>query len=1159
MIKRWFYAFIAPFIAYLLLFPLFGRTITVQAQETALSNRVIRTVTISSRPITLSNRPILPLSLKLHNPTPIEANTIQLALDSTHTKLLIQAPSELQGASITVEFRAAPYPLNVSYSVGHLLPIFSPDSALAPLDSHAQRANEGMPRKPPLRIEGYADQTMGVGQEALGNPAGNVNLTIEGPLYRGINLQAHIADRALPFQPEGTSTNLSGVDQIYVKVYDTAWAIQAGDILMQEKRGHFIRYNSQNKGVAALWNGQYKGWDSINTQVAMGAAKGQFERTQVQPQEGIQGPYLLNGARNFAQIVILAGSERVYVDGKEMSRGITNDYTIDYNRGTVTFTPQCPIRGNSRIVVEYETAERLFTRFTTATALAAKNRKGWLIAARGYVEHDLPTTIARNFEGSDALQLLETLPATGQKQLAIPKEPTRNGMEEDGYLLVDTVVEGSEYAIFSYRSAGVEAKLYELPFSYVGAGKGDYLLAQGSENRTIYLWVKPINGIPQGDYAPGIALQAPSTQALVEASVEKSWEEKRSTVGLHAAFSSYNGNSLAKGSKENSVALNFYQSSRIARYGGDGLYLNSEGQWIFSGFRHFERFLPVEFYRGWGENEPIDAGGWGNAAVELLSNAKIGSASLRGEMLMLHAVNAGRVTATLNLKPGLWFLRANLQSLLSGGEGKKSSRGEGDLAIGRRLGKFTLSTLGNTQYKRAIDGPIDPTNPDYAHATGGLAVRFNDSTRVATELQLLYRADWDTLQNQLIPRQHALEGRLKAQVTLPQNGNINATLNAKKIAPLNPAWSNTLKQNLLAQIYAMQPFWRQRITLSIEQSLSSEALPKWQLHYLPVQMGMGTHEWRDLNSDGTPQLEEFLPAQHRDRASYILQMVPSLQMQRALAGNSAFSLRINPRPDGRSIDSTTRWWLRFDITLQAQHRAKRTDGHWGKLFDPTAGAGDSELPERGRDFALSVSLNQNAKPLSLTYILSLNDGKQELAQGAEHHSALLHLLTLSTPLVPGFGARIEGKRTENRQERPYAQLKQREVLEGWGAETALIWRGKNGQKHEIAATMRWLSAGKEDSNVRAQTYGYSGVVPFAKRWQTELKGEYGHVKNQEASFNALTYQALRGASAGHNFTFETSVRYKITESIEATLSYNFRKNGTANAVHSGFLQARATF
>ena len=73
----------------------------------------------------------------------------------------------------------------------------------------------------------------------------------------------------------------------------------------------------------------------INENLKIGAsgavARGKFNRYNLVGLEGNQGPYKILGPNNEPAIVMIAGSENVYVNGVKIKRGENKDYTIDYN------------------------------------------------------------------------------------------------------------------------------------------------------------------------------------------------------------------------------------------------------------------------------------------------------------------------------------------------------------------------------------------------------------------------------------------------------------------------------------------------------------------------------------------------------------------------------------------------------------------------------------------------------------------------------------------------------------------------------------------------------------------------------------------------------------------------------------------------------------
>ncbi|MEL6658471.1 MAG: hypothetical protein AAFR36_18560, partial [Bacteroidota bacterium] len=334
----------------------------------------------------LDSLTVLPYSLQAFRPEGGTYDSTYFQFEQAEFRWL--KPSDAD--SVLVRYRVLPYDFNASYALLDTTKLEETPEGLLIGTYNPYARDGGLLDGQRLNYSGSFSRGLSFGnrQDLVLNSS--FNLQLGGELGDGIKVTAAITDENLPIQPEGNTRQLRDFDRIFIRLEKDQNRLTAGDYELRSPGTYFMQYFKKLEGASfsnILEDDQGGTWTN-NASLAI--ARGQFRRQQITAIEGNQGPYKLQGNQGERFIIILAGTEKVLLDGQALQRGRDADYTIDYNQGEVTFTARRLITKDSRITIEFEYADQRYLRSLYAVN-STYQRNRWQAYVNIYSQQDSKT------------------------------------------------------------------------------------------------------------------------------------------------------------------------------------------------------------------------------------------------------------------------------------------------------------------------------------------------------------------------------------------------------------------------------------------------------------------------------------------------------------------------------------------------------------------------------------------------------------------------------------------------------------------------------------------------------------------------------------------------------------------------------------------------
>lgn len=356
-----------------------------------------------------------------------------------------------------------------------------------------------------LRLQG--NKTLAVQMNSAQNFSlqQGLNLSLTGQITSDVEIKALLSDQNLPVSSDGNTKRFDELDKLSLALSSSVFNVTLGDIQQQTGEpaqgkqlsgSQLFSYSKRLKGVQSSYNKGNLGMD-----VTVADSKGRNSSFQFYGEDGRQGPYLLKAGDGKTIVNIIPASEKVWLDGKLLTRGSDYDYTIDYEQGFIVFTPKQIITNQSQILVDFEYSnENYATDFISSRAKIKLNEGKFILGGTVVSEKE-----NRNSPNSFSLTAEDKLilKKAGDNSNQAYRSGARYTGENQGSYNKATDSLGNEF----YQYAGPNLGTYSVSFSYVGYKQGSYQNIGGGG----FLYVYPQNG----DYLPIVYLPLPQNQSLL--------------------------------------------------------------------------------------------------------------------------------------------------------------------------------------------------------------------------------------------------------------------------------------------------------------------------------------------------------------------------------------------------------------------------------------------------------------------------------------------------------------------------------------------------------------------------------------------------------------------------------------------------------------------
>lgn len=1020
-----------------------------------------------------------------------------------------------------------------------------------------------------LNKTGSISRGLGFGNNQDLTVNSTLSLQLNGKLTDEISVLASVTDDNIPIQPEGNTAQLQEFDQVFIQLYDDKNKLTAGDFIIQRPIGYFSTYFKRAQGASyetrrKVGAGEY----TFFTQSSAAISRGKFARNIIQGSEGNQGPYRLRGNENETFIVVLAGTERVFIDGKEMGRGQQNDYVIDYNTAEISFTANQLINKDKRIAVEFQYTDANYTRSILQTSTGIESDR-FQFFVNFYSEQDAKNQPLQQ-DLTDADRIILNNAGDNLEQAIAPgfEEIFEYSNDRILYTLTDSLGFDSIFV----RATGPTTPLFNVNFSEVGLGNGDYIQEGFDATGRIFRWVAPevIDGemMRNGNYAPVRRLIAPKRNQLLMAGANGKFTE-RTTASLEAGFSNDDQNTFSESGNSNNLSHGLFAKIEHVeplskKPGAAEIFGKVMVELRGQNFRPIEPYRSVEFTRNWNLNDSLENNEQ-NITTGAVGIKKVDKYDLTYSLDRFDAGSAytgfkNNLDANLNLNGFRgWFIGSVLSTE---GAGKSrftrhKSLVEKDLWIAK-IG-FTDEREDNLRFNPSGDSL---STSAYKFYDWQFYIASLDSARFGYKVFYRERTDFAAALDEYAESTHAIHyGAEMAFLGNPKN-TVKATVSNRVLEIIDEELTmQEPEETLLMRLEYAGRYFKNTITANTFYEIGSGLERRQEFIYLLDPTGQGPFTWIDYNNNGIKELNEFETARPEDGERYLRVFTPTDDYERAYSNQFSQSLNITPAGIWMKETGIKKVLAKFSnqTAFRIQRKTRQEDevDRFNPFADPTE---TTLLISQSSSVRNTFFFNRTSSKFGVDYTYSDQTSKTPLTSGFEKRENSAHILRMRYNFTATYGVILEQETGMRKSASDFLE----------GRNYAIDYIGfKPTFSYQPSTEFRANLSGEYTLKENAGSLGgeVAQIVDFGSdlRLSKMEKGTYFAqinyitIEYEGATTNSLSYEMLEGLQNGQNITWAAGVQRNLGKNLQLSLTYNGRKSEETRSVHTGNVQVRAFF